>query len=167
MEWRRADAAARVNPTTTSNRCLAPRRALWRLGWRADEVGGGGDEDRRELHAVFDWVPVGDDDRGFDYGVKFDVKVQSNLSKFLWDGFSATGHFELRYGDVPLLAGGTLIPTSSALLFPGAEGTDAGITSLYATQIFEHAFSCSLAASTRSISTALITSLAATASIVS
>ncbi len=43
----------------------------------------------------FDWVPVGDDDRGFDYGGKFDVKVQSNLSKFLWDGFSATGHFEL------------------------------------------------------------------------
>ena len=37
----------------------------------------------------FDWVPVGDDDRGFDYGGKFDVKVQSNLSKLLWEGFSA------------------------------------------------------------------------------
>lgn len=88
----------------------------------------------------FDWVPVGDDNRGFDYGGKFDVKVASNLSKFLWEGFSATGHFELRYGDVPLLAGGTLIPTSTALLFPDSEGTKADITSLYATQMFENRF---------------------------
>ena len=35
----------------------------------------------------FDWVPVGDDNRGFDYGGKIDVIVQSNLSKSLWEGF--------------------------------------------------------------------------------
>jgi porin len=85
----------------------------------------------------FDWVPVGDDDRGFDYGGKFDVKVQSDLSQSLWEGFSVAGHFELRYGDVPLLAGGTLIPTSTALLFPESEGTHAMISSLYGTQVFE------------------------------
>ena len=73
----------------------------------------------------FDWVPVGDDNRGFDYGGKIDVKGEANLSKSLWDGFSVGGHFEMRYGDVPLLAGGTLIPTSTALLFPESDGTHA------------------------------------------
>ena len=88
----------------------------------------------------FDWVPDGDDDRGYDYGGKFDVKVQSNLSKSLWEGFSVGGHFELRYGDVPLLAGGTLIPTSTALLFPESEGTHAKISSLYGSQLLENRF---------------------------
>jgi porin len=91
----------------------------------------------------FDWVPVGDDNRGFDYGGKFDVKVDSDLSKHLWEGFRATGHFELRFGDVPLLAGGTLIPTSTALLFPESEGTHAKVSSLYGTQIFENKFALS------------------------
>jgi hypothetical protein len=35
----------------------------------------------------FDWVPVGDDDRGYDYGGKIDVVVRSNLSKYLWEDF--------------------------------------------------------------------------------
>ena len=39
----------------------------------------------------------------------------------------------MRYGDVPLLAGGTLIPTSTALLFPESDGTHAALTSLYGT----------------------------------
>ena len=88
----------------------------------------------------FDWVPVGDDNRGFDYGGKFDLKVESNLSKFLWEGFSVGGHFEVRSGDVPLLAGGTLIPTSTALLFPESDGTHAKISSLYGTQVFDNKF---------------------------
>ncbi len=88
----------------------------------------------------FDWVPVGDDNRGFDYGGKFDVKAEANLSKYRWDGFSMGGHFEVRYGDVPLLAGGTLIPTSTALLFPESAGTHAAVTSLYGTQVFENKF---------------------------
>jgi porin len=88
----------------------------------------------------FDWVPVGDNDRGFDYGGKFDVKVQSNLGKYLWEGFSATGHFALRFGDVPLLSGGTLIPTSTALLFPESSGTAAAVTSLYGSQVFDNKF---------------------------
>jgi porin len=88
----------------------------------------------------FDWVPVGDDNRGFDYGGKIDVKGEANLSKSLWDGFSVGGHFEMRYGDVPLLAGGTLIPTSTALLFPESDGTHAAVTSLYGSQVFENKF---------------------------
>lgn len=88
----------------------------------------------------FDWVPVGDDDRGFDYGGRFDAQVQSNLNKSLGEGFSVAGHFELRSGDVPLLAGGTLIPTSTALLFPESSGTHARVTSLYGTQILEKRF---------------------------
>ena len=85
-------------------------------------------------------APVGDDDRGFDYGGKLDVKVQSSLSKLLWEGFSAAGHVQMRSGDVPLLAGGTLIPTSTALLFPESSGTHANISSLYGTQVFENKF---------------------------
>ena len=92
------------------------------------------------LTQFFDWVPVGDDNRGFDYGGKIDVVVQSNLSKYLWEGFSVGGHFEMRYGDVPLFAGGTLIPTSSALLFPEATGTHAQLSSIYGSQIFEEKF---------------------------
>jgi porin len=91
----------------------------------------------------FDWVPVGDEDRGFDYGGKFDVKSKSDLSKVAWDGFSVDAHFELRYGDVPLVAGGTLIPTSTALLFPESEGTHAKLSALYATQILEQKFALS------------------------
>jgi porin len=54
----------------------------------------------------------------------------------LWEGSSLTTHVELRHGETPLLAGGTLIPTNSALLFPEREGTHARVSSLYFTQIF-------------------------------
>jgi porin len=88
----------------------------------------------------FDWSPVGDDDRGFDYGGKLDVKVQSSLNKLLGEGFSVAGQVELRSGDVPLLAGGTLIPTSTALLFPESSGTHAKVSALYGTQVFDDKF---------------------------
>jgi porin len=58
----------------------------------------------------------------------------------LWEGFSAVGHVEMRSGDVPLLAGGTFIPTSTALLFPESSGTHAAVSSLYGTQVFENKF---------------------------
>ena len=88
----------------------------------------------------FDWAPEGDDDRGYLYGGKFDLKVQSDLGRVLWSGFSAKGELELRYGDVPLLAGGTLIPTSTALLFPEREGTHTRINALSGSQLFENKF---------------------------
>jgi porin len=84
----------------------------------------------------FDWVPVGDDDRGYDYGGKVIVDSKSDLSRF-WKGFFVEAGFEMRYGDVPLLAGGTLIPTSTALLFPENEGTHAKLNELKGTKIFD------------------------------
>jgi hypothetical protein len=49
----------------------------------------------------FDWAPEEDDDRGYLYGGKLDVKVTSDLGNVLWKGFSAKGQLELRYGEVP------------------------------------------------------------------
>lgn len=89
------------------------------------------------LTQFFDWAPEGDDDRGFDYGGKIDVKSRTSLSKWLWDNSLLTAHVEMRYGDTPLAAGGTLIPTSAALLFPESEGTHARLSSLYFTQVFK------------------------------
>ena len=88
------------------------------------------------LTQFFHWVPEGDDDRGFDYGGKLDVKSKTSLGKWLWENSSVDAHIELRYGDTPLLAGGTLIPTSAALLFPESEGTHAKLSNLYFTQLF-------------------------------
>jgi porin len=88
------------------------------------------------LTQFFHWVPEGDDDRGFDYGGKVEVKSKTALGKWLGNTSSLDAHVELRYGDTPLLAGGTLIPTSTALLFPESEGTHAKLSSLYYTQIF-------------------------------
>jgi porin len=46
----------------------------------------------------------------------------------------------MRSGDVPLFAGGTLIPTSSALITPEATGTHAQLSSIYGSQIFDEKF---------------------------
>lgn len=88
----------------------------------------------------FDWAPVrqnaaGDVEQDYLYGGKFDVMDTTDLSKIAWTGLSVSAHFELRYGDVPLLAGGTLIPTNTALLFPEAQDTKARLSSLNLTQV--------------------------------
>jgi porin len=88
------------------------------------------------LTQFFHWVPEGDDDRGFDYGGKLEVKSKTALGKWLKNMSSLDAHVELRYGDTPLVAGGTLIPTSSALIFPESEGTHAKLSSLYYSQVF-------------------------------
>ncbi len=133
-------AVAQEPPPAPATDILKRGELLGDWGGARDKMGQKGTKVDASFTQFFDWVPVGDDDRGFDYGGKFDLKVESNLSKFLWEGFSVGGHFELRYGDVPLLAGGTLIPTSTALLFPESEGTHAKISSLYGTQVFENKF---------------------------
>ena len=68
----------------------------------------------------FQWVPNRDtpllqDPTGavttkYMYGGKFDIIDTSDLSKLAWKGLSMNAHVEIRFGDVPLLAGGTLIP---------------------------------------------------------
>jgi porin len=84
----------------------------------------------------FHWVPEGEDERGYDYGGKLDVKSKTSLGNWLWPNSSVDAHVELRYGDTPLFSGGTLIPTSAALQFPENEGTHAKLSNLYFTQIF-------------------------------
>jgi len=84
----------------------------------------------------FQWAPTVDDERAWEYGGKLDFNMNQDLTKQGWSGVTATSHVEFRYGDVPLLAGGTLTPTSSALLFPKAEGASARVSSLYLSKAF-------------------------------
>lgn len=81
--------------------------------------------------------PFGDR-RDWDYGGKLDFKVTSDFGKMnsQWAGVSATSHIEIRYGDTTTLAGGTFLPTNTALLFPEAKGNAAKFSSLYLTKMF-------------------------------
>src|SRR5262245_3912365 len=83
----------------------------------------------------FQWVPEGDDDRGYDYGGRFDVKSKTSLSRWVKTA-SVDAHVEMRYGDTPLFSGGTLIPVNAGLIFPESEGTHAKVSSLYYSQLF-------------------------------
>jgi porin len=49
---------------------------------------------------------------------------------------SVDAHVEMRFGDTPLFAGGTLIPSNAGLVFPEREGTHAKLSALYYTQLF-------------------------------
>jgi len=80
--------------------------------------------------------PRSQDTRGWDYGGKFDVRATQDFGNMGLEGVSATTHIEFRYGDTPLFAGGTLVPTNTALLFPESEGSKAQISSLYVSKMF-------------------------------
>ena len=79
----------------------------------------------------FQWSPRSQDTRGWDYGGKLDVRATQDFANMNLEGVTATTHIEFRYGDTPLFAGGTLVPTNTALLFPESEGSKAQISSLY------------------------------------
>jgi porin len=53
-------------------------------GGSRTKLGAKGTKIQASYTQFFDWVPDGDDDRGYDYGGNFDDKVQSSLSKILW-----------------------------------------------------------------------------------
>jgi porin len=91
-----------------------------------------------------DTPPLGDVTQHYLYGGKFDVMDTSDLSKIAWKGLSVTGHLEVRYGDVPLLTGGTLIPTNTALLFPENQDTKARLSALNFTQVLNSHASVSI-----------------------
>lgn len=76
------------------------------------------------------------DTRVWDYGGKLDAKMTQDFSNMGFEGVTGTAHVAFRYGDVPLLAGGTFVPTNSALLFPENEGASARVTSFYLTKMF-------------------------------
>jgi porin len=122
---------------TTLQEFLGRERLLGDWGGAQRELGSRGVTLGAAFTQFFDWVPVGDDDRGFDYGGKLDFKAASDLSNYVAKGLSVRAHVEFRYGDAPLLAGGTLIPTSSALLFPEADGEEIRLASLFATYMFQ------------------------------
>lgn len=79
--------------------------------------------------------PTGDE-RGFDYGGKVDIQARQDFTSWGWEGVSATAHIDFRYGDTTLLAGGTLLPTNTALIFPDREGEEIDVTSLYLSKVF-------------------------------
>jgi porin len=88
----------------------------------------------------FQWAPMqspNGDERDFLYGGKLDFRAASDFGKMddRFKGLSASAHVEFRYGDVPLLAGGTLLPTNSALLIPATEGSYIDVTSLYVSKM--------------------------------
>ncbi len=89
----------------------------------------------------FQWAPMGapnGDQRDYLYGGKADFRATGDFSKMndSWEGLSAAAHVEFRYGEVPLLAGGTLVPVNSALLMPDREDFAIDITSIYITKMF-------------------------------
>jgi porin len=87
------------------------------------------------LTQFFDWAPEGDEERGYDYGGKLDIKSKTSLGRWVKNA-SVAAHVELRYGDTPLFAAGTLIPASAALIFPDREGTHAKLSNLTYSQLF-------------------------------
>ena len=124
------------------------RQAEAAEGWltRGELTGGWGPREKlatagattldASMTQFFHSSPEGDDDRTFDYGGKLEVKTKTGLGKWLGNTSSLDTHFEFRYQHVPILAGGTLIPTSSALLFPESEDAHGRISSFYYTQVF-------------------------------
>lgn len=125
---------------TTTNEWLTREKLLGDWGGSRREMESRGVNLRLDFTQFFEWAPEGDDDRGFDYGGKLDFKVRGDLSNYVAKGLSATSHVEFRYGDTPLLAGGTLLPTSGALLFPEAEGEHIKISALYGSYLFSPQF---------------------------
>lgn len=82
----------------------------------------------------FSWVPTIVDTSNYEYGNKLDVKVNTDLSKWAWKGLSVAAHVEMRAGTAPNLAGGTLVPTNTALLLPKPDGTEIRLSNLTFTQ---------------------------------
>ena len=88
----------------------------------------------------FQWAPKTSplgDEREFLYGGKLDFRATGDFSKMddRFKGLSASAHVEFRYGDAPLLAGGTFLPANAALLIPAREGAYVDVTSLYVSKM--------------------------------
>lgn len=90
------------------------------------------------LTQFYQGLAAGDGDHDFKYGGKADLLLNADLSKLgFWKGLSLTVHGEYNYGQSINGAGGTLVPTNTALVFPGMEGSDAfDLSSVYFQQHF-------------------------------
>jgi porin len=88
----------------------------------------------------FQWAPMtspNGSERDFLYGGKLDFRASGDFGKMneKFKGVSASAHVEFRYGEAPFLAGGTFLPTNSALLIPAREGAYVDVTSLYVSKM--------------------------------
>lgn len=90
------------------------------------------------LTQFYQGLTAGDGDRDFKYGGKADLLLNADLSKLgFWKGISLTVHAEYNYGESINGVGGMLVPTNTALLFPGMEDADAfDLSSVYIQQQF-------------------------------
>lgn len=97
------------------------------------------------LTQFYQGLSAGDGDHDFEYGGKADLMLNADLSKLgFWKGLSLTVHAEYNYGESINGAGGTLVPSNTALVFPGMEGSDAfDLSSVYFTQHFSKSVSLS------------------------
>lgn len=141
-----AGQATQTPPATTPMEDLLKRDQLFGdWGGARGKMANEGSKLDISFTQFFQWVPNRDtpllqDPTGavktkYMYGGKFDIIDRSDLSKLAWSGLSMNAHVEIRFGDAPLLAGGTLIPTNTALLFPEPEDTKARLSALNFTQV--------------------------------
>lgn len=86
------------------------------------------------LAQFYQGLASGEGKSDWEYGGKADLFLRLDGGKLgLWQGFGVSMHGELNYGHAPSSAGGTFVPNNTALLFPGANGTEADF-SLYVSQ---------------------------------
>ena len=141
-----ATPATQTPAATTSLKELAKRQQLFGdWGGARTKMEAEGTKLEVSFTQFFQWAPQrdqpllenpsGEVTTQYLYGGKFDIIDTSDLSKIAWAGLSVNAHVEIRFGDVPLLAVGTLIPTNTALLFPEPKDTKARLSSLNFTQI--------------------------------
>jgi porin len=87
------------------------------------------------LTQFFQGLVGGDGNHELEYGGKLDLSFTLNGQKLgLWPGLFVSGYGGFRYGETTNSAGGTLLPSNTALFFPKAKGDVFSLTSLTVTQ---------------------------------
>ena len=129
-----------AQPTSTLQEMIRRDRLFGSWGGAQTKMRENGTKLDVSLTQFFDWAPTQSSfeeptETKYHYGGKIDVRDVSDLSRYAWNGLSVDGHLEIRFGDTPLLAGGTLLPTNTALLFPEPEDTKARLSGLTFTQV--------------------------------
>jgi porin len=138
-----------AQPTSTLQEMIRRDRLFGTWGGAQTRMRENGTKLDVSLTQFFDWAPTQSSldeptETKYHYGGKIDVRDISDISRYTWDGLSVDGHLEIRFGDVPLLAGGTLLPTNTALVFPEPEDTKARLSGLTFTQVLNPHVSVSI-----------------------
>ena len=80
---------------------------------------------------------AGDGDHDWKYGGKPEFILDVDFGKLgLWNGFGAVVHGEYNYGRTPAGAGGTILPTNTAMTFPSKNEDGGDLTSVFLRQRF-------------------------------